>query len=531
MGPECSDPAYYWTHLGECLAEAGGAIVSQATSDGLDQVANAMLDAVGSIIAAIGTMWVHLRTPDIRNLGGEGVDLLGQAPPASQEFIMILNWIMGICVVLAVGSLIVAAMSMMARRREGDSTLGSGRVLLIAGTTAVAMSAGAIIAAVLPRGAAADVNGAVEWLQNSLFWWTAVLAVMGLLIACGHIIWTQRTEGYSRVLGGLLRLIIVSVSAATAIAILTNAADAFASWLLLNSTSGCDVNSTSDSCFAENIGAMLVLTGSNAIGAIAIIGLGFIIWLAGVVQMFLLVIRTGVLVVIAGIMPLAAAASMTRQGEEMFKKIVAWTLAFILYKPAAAIIYAVAFNLTGSNVWGEDSTGLISIITGITLMALSLLALPALMRLIVPAVSAVAGGAGMAGMAAVGGMAAAGGLELATGAVSNGSRSGSRPAMSSPAGGGTGAAPTAGPTGAAPTAAAPAAAGGGAGAAASTAGSGAAAGGGAAAAGGGAAAAGAGPAGIALVATKKVAETAQKVGEAAKSTAQDAAGSAEPEQR
>lgn len=530
-GEDCANPVYYWSHVGECLAEAGGDIVSQATADGLQQVANAMADAVGTMIAAIGTIWVTLPTPDIRNIGGEGTNTLGQAPPMAAEFVTLLNWVMGICIVVAVGSLIVLGMSVMARRRDGESMLGGNRILLITGTVAVMMSAGAIVAAVLPRGAAPGVDGAVGWLQNSLFWWTAMIAIFGVLVSCGYIIWTQRAEGFTRILGGLLRLIVVSVAAAATIAVLTRVMDTFAVWLLSNSTSGCDVSSTADSCFGENIAVMLMFSSAAPLGAIAVIGLGFIIWLAGLVQVFLMVARTGILVVIAGVMPVAAAASMTRRGEEMLTRLIGWTLAFILYKPAAAIIYAVAFNLTGTNVWTDDGTGMVSIITGITLMVLALLTLPALMRLIVPAVAAVAGGAGGAGMLAMGGMAAAGAMELASGAVSNGSRGGggapAAPARSRSAGeSGTGSAQVAMQNGA-PSAGKAASSGAAAGAGGVAAGGGAAAGGAAA---GGAAAAG-GPAGIALVVGQKAAEGAKRVGNAAKSAANDAAGSSEPEQR
>ena len=108
-----------------------------------------------------------------------------------------------------------------------------------------------------------------------------------------------------------------------------------------------------------------------------------------------MVVRGGMLVILAGILPLSASATNTERGRTWFKKCVAWLVAFILYKPAAAIVYATAFRLAGSDVFGSGDE-LMSAITGLVLMVLALLALPALMRFVTPMVAAMASGAGEA---------------------------------------------------------------------------------------------------------------------------------------
>ena len=55
------------------------------------------------------------------------------------------------------------------------------------------------------------------------------------------------------------------------------------------------------------------------------------------------------LVILAGILPTTAAFTNTEMGRQWFQKAVGWTIAFILYKPAAAIVYSVAFLLMGNN--------------------------------------------------------------------------------------------------------------------------------------------------------------------------------------
>jgi hypothetical protein len=52
-----------------------------------------------------------------------------------------------------------------------------------------------------------------------------------------------------------------------------------------------------------------------------------------------------------------------------------------LYKPAAALVYATAFTLTGEGMTGSgDSSGLVTVLSGLMLMLLAVLTLPALLR-------------------------------------------------------------------------------------------------------------------------------------------------------
>ena len=105
----------------------------------------------------------------------------------------------------------------------------------------------------------------------------------------------------------------------------------------------------------------------------------------------------------AGTLPLSAAASMTPVGNSWFRKNVGWLLAFLLFKPVAALVYGAAIlSVTNS----ADITGEI---TGIVLVALATLTLPALMRMVAPMVSAI----GNISAASAAGMVAG----VATGAV------------------------------------------------------------------------------------------------------------------
>lgn len=361
----------------------------------------------------------------------------------------------------------------------------------------------------------------VGFVSSELGYWTLALAVLSVILGGARMIWEQRGAPLKDLLRSLLTLTLVSGLGLAVISILVIAADAFSASIIDRATDGKG--------FAHAM-AILVMTNQTGVGVFILIILGLVGLLASLVQIVLMIVRGGMLVILAGILPTTAAFTNTEMGRQWFQKAIGWTIAFILYKPAAAIVYAVAFKLMGSS----GGNVLLGSITGFALMIVALLALPALMRFVTPMVGAVASGSGGGAGAAVGAM--------ATGAVSMG-RSGSGRSNASPtpasqpgqsasaqgskgAGGsnggngkptpgstGPGGAPGKGTTGSAATA--------GAGTSGSVAGAGAGSAGAGAASG---AAKAAGPAGIAVAAG---AQAASKASQAAQQTAQDSTGQSE----
>ncbi|HEV3289020.1 MAG TPA: hypothetical protein VG123_08505, partial [Streptosporangiaceae bacterium] len=113
----------------------------------------------------------------------------------------------------------------------------------------------------------------------------------------------------------------------------------------------------------------------------------------------------GLLVVLTGTLPLAAAASMSEWGQSWWRKHLAWLTAWLLYKPSAALLYAAAFTLTD----GKQRTA-VEVMSGFMLLILSVLILPALLRVIVPMTASL-------GAASSGPLALAATGALATGAI------------------------------------------------------------------------------------------------------------------
>jgi type IV secretion system protein TrbL len=345
----------------------------------------------------------------------------------------------------------------------------------------------------------------VSMVNSELMVWTLTLAVLAVILGGIRMIWEQRGAPLKDLLRSLITLALVSGLGLGVISILVIAADAFSAAIIDRSTNGKG--------FADAMN-VLVMTNQTGVGVFILIILGLIGLIASLVQIVLMVVRSGMVVILAGILPTTAAFTNTEMGRQWFQKAIGWTIAFILYKPAAAIVYSVAFLLMGSR--GQDA--LIGSITGFTLMLVALFALPALMRFVTPMVGAVASGGGAGAGAAVGAM-ATGAVSMGRGGSGKGNasptpastqstQSGSSPKGSNGTTGprGNGGQPTPGATG--PGGAASSAT---AGAAGTTGTAGTASG----------AATAAGPAGIVVAAG---AQAASKISQAAQQTAQDSTG-------
>ncbi|WP_420118636.1 hypothetical protein [Micromonospora sp.] len=353
----------------------------------------------------------------------------------------------------------------------------------------------------IPSPVVSQESGVIKHLQAYTAWAVAAIAVGSVLFSATKMA-LERDGREAGALGkNLVLLVVIAGAGVPAVRILTEIGDAYADWILSASANG-------------DLGKRLLLltpavANTTGLPALVVIGISMMLFLSSMVQLLLLLARNAGLVLLAGLLPVAAAV-----GGSVRSRYLTWLLALVLYKPAAATIYAAVF-------WLGQGQSLTDLLTGLVMFAMAIVALPALMRLIAPAVSVLSGG----GSGGVGVAAASGAGQVASGAVRlSGSGSGGVGAT-----GNNGAAGGGRPGGAGPTPPAPRPAGGGsmpaiggsgsagasgakaAGAGAGSASAGAGASGGAAAGAGAGAAAAAGPIGIAAVA----AVAAAKAGPAA----------------
>ena len=117
----------------------------------------------------------------------------------------------------------------------------------------------------------------------------------------------------------------------------------------------------------------LLNLGGGAAPAVVLV-FGSIAIVLSLVQAVLMLFRQAALIILAGVLPLAAAGSIAPMTRAWVRKVTAWMLALICYKPAAAAVYATAFTMVGSG--GSPRTALM----GFVMLLLSVLMLPALMK-------------------------------------------------------------------------------------------------------------------------------------------------------
>ena len=269
------------------------------------------------------------------------------------------------------------------------------------------------------------------WIQLALLTASVIFMAIKLAAAKRHALLNEAEETYK----ALARTVFATTMFASIIALATLAGDRFAEWI---------VDDTSNKDPIGMVNSMLAVSAFTGASP----GLLFVIGLVGILgalaQAALLVVRQGLLIVAVAAVPVAAAASGTSTGSQSYQKLVSWILAFLLFKPIGALVYAMAFLSAQDSARiteGETPTAdqFQQSLIGIILLALAAAVLPALQRLIAPAVAAVgSGGSGAAatGMALMAGAAAfTGGKSMAAG-KSAGAGSKSAGAFSGGPGGG-----------------------------------------------------------------------------------------------
>jgi hypothetical protein len=408
--------------------------VSSAAGNAIQQLADSVGEAVIEGLQAVGTLWLKVPTPEVtgnRPVGG----VAAATPNGTSGLESVLGWVVWISLGICVLSLIVAGVRLALPNRHGsdlaDGVTHVGRTLV---AVIVISGAASLVAAIMERDATGqDASSTVAFVQNSLWWYVLALAMVSVIIGGARMAWEQRAQPGKDLVQSMLTLLVVTGFGLAAVGIFVTAADEFSSWIIEESLKEQGGASFKDA--VENLLGFNALTGGAA-SAIAVIVLGLVAFLACLLQVMLMVVRGAMLILLAGILPAAAAATNTELGRTWFKRCIAWLVAFILYKPAAAIVYATAFRLLDTNI-ERDTDGLVTALTGMALMVMAIVALPALLRFVTPMVGAVAGSGG-------GGVAGALSAVPAMGAVSAGRRSGTGAPSSggSSSASGTGGSPT-----------------------------------------------------------------------------------------
>ena len=267
----------------------------------------------------------------------------------------------------------------------------------------------------------------VGFLQGHTWWIWSTLMVFSVLYAAGQMIWSRKGQPLMELVAALIRSLLASSAGLGAVVILLQVGDSYSTWILDKSVEGG---------FTQGLKNIMQSESASDLQIFMIVA-GIIAMLVSLVQICLLIVRSALSVLLAGTLPLAYSATNTQWGKQWSQKHASWLIAFVLYKPVAATIYAAAFKVTGSALTGElkgAAASIVGLMSGLVLMVAALFALPAMMRLIVPAVGAASAGGAMFAGAAVG-SAASGAVNMGSRMAAKGGSSGGGAAGASGAGG------------------------------------------------------------------------------------------------
>ncbi|NNH72990.1 hypothetical protein HLB23_24540 [Nocardia uniformis] len=215
-------------------------------------------------------------------------------------------------------------------------------------------------------------------------------------------------EQAGEVMRVLARSVVAVWIAGAVILSASRASDAFAAWIIDDVTDG---NAAGTAAFMVETTAYTGFS-PGLILIVACVGM-----LGALAMAVMAILRQAFLVVAMGLLPIAAAGSGLGSGKHAHDRLWSWVVAFLLWKPVAALVYLIAFSTVDTTSAMNPTAPLDADagqrrLVGLMLLICAVFVLPALMRLVSPVVSAA--GSGGSGAAAVG-MVLTAGAAVATG--------------------------------------------------------------------------------------------------------------------
>ncbi|PWJ23033.1 hypothetical protein ATK17_3924 [Branchiibius hedensis] len=248
----------------------------------------------------------------------------------------------------------------------------------------------------------------ITWIRDHLLYYTLGMMVMGFIIAGVKMALRPGHRNVQDILVAIVYQMLAVGMSTTIIGVCVVISDELARWLL-QSALGTKAAGSGDA-LAATFKSLLQLDNWSGLAAgvttLVALGILFFGFLASVLQWLLLLARTDILIVLAGVLPLSGSFTQAEIGKKWFQRLLAWTVAFILYAPTAALFYAAGFKLLQNNALSGQ--GPVRLAQGVMMFALAIVALGAIVKVVNPLAAAVAsgtGGAALLGAAGVAGLA------------------------------------------------------------------------------------------------------------------------------
>lgn len=225
-----------------------------------------------------------------------------------------------------------------------------------------------------------------ERVQMYTHWAVIIGGMIGMAFALIQVARRKDADSAVDVTMGFFRVILVTGAGIPAISLLSQFFDQASPWL---------INNISGGTFEDGLGQLVGGDASAASG----MGVGTLVLmlvalvpgvLGGVLNLFMVMFNWGVLPVVAGLLPVLAAAAMSERGRNGFNRVLAWIVAILLFKPVAAVIYGVGIASGRMITGGVQDSGQVVLqsLYGTVLLCAAGIALPAIARIVAPAIAA-----------------------------------------------------------------------------------------------------------------------------------------------
>lgn len=213
-----------------------------------------------------------------------------------------------------------------------------------------------------------------------------LLMVCSLMIGAAKIVITQRGEPLRDIGRGLGTFVLMSSGWVSVCVLGLAGTDALAGWI---------AGPVKPDGLAKMVGYLAAANGPGGALTFGLMSFLLIIFvlIISLILMFQLALRGGILLILAGMGPIAGSFASTKIGWEWCQKIVAWTVAFMLFKPVGALIWSAALTLSNTPITDIDDANSVTAfaLTPLALLLGCVFAMPALMKLVMPATASALG--------------------------------------------------------------------------------------------------------------------------------------------
>jgi type IV secretion system protein TrbL len=246
-------------------------------------------------------------------------------------------------------------------------------------------------------------HGAADLVVSMTGWWTttssidptdpAVVAAQGVtrpliliilvasvLVQSIRIILSRKGEPLIMVASGLLRYAAVSALGLVVLQVALRAGDDLAAHLLDNAV--------------DNYAQLMRRTLLDANATFVVLLMSLIAAVLSLVQWVLMAMRQAGLLVLAAMLPLAASGSLNRATRGWLDRLLAWVVAMVVYKPAAAFIYYIGYSYLSTTTAPAAPANVATMITGLMVLLLAVVAMPVLLKFFAWSGTQIGGGNG-----------------------------------------------------------------------------------------------------------------------------------------